>query len=315
MESKHKQTLLITGGAGYIGSVLTRHALHAGFKVNILDSLDGAHAALDSVISNPDVNYFQGNITDNNVIEQSTAGVDFVVHLAGISDGKAGKANPELTKKINVETLEQILQISKNAGVQRFIFASTMGVYGNAYKIPLTENLELKPMDPYSESKALGEEFVKKAATPAFTTTILRMAMVYGISPNMRFDFIVNRLTLDAIEKKQLTIMGGGQQRPQIHIDDLAELFLYALTCDKKLVANACFNAVGENPAIEDITTTLQKLIPDLIIEKLPARANEDSFNMDGNKLLETTAFKYKKNIETGIREMIHEYAASKTTH
>jgi nucleoside-diphosphate-sugar epimerase len=309
LHSQKKQTILITGGAGYVGSVLALEALKIGFKVNILDRLESPNEAIKSFLNYRDVNYFQGNLTEIDKLEQSTKGVDFVIHLAGISDGKAGKANPELTKKINVDTLEQILRISKASGVQKFIFASTMGVYGNGYKIPLTENLVPKPIDPYSESKAIGEEIVMSANDLSFSTTNLRIAMVYGVSPAMRSDFIVNRLTLDAIEKKHLTIMGGLQKRPQIHTSDLSNLFLRLLSLNKKVISGQCYNAVCDNPSINNIITIIKSKMADTQIEVLPARPNEDSFEMDGNKLLKQTGFNYQKSLSDGIQEMMNMYS------
>lgn len=304
MESKKR--LLITGGAGYVGSQLALNALKSGFLVSILDTINPNEQDIELLIQNPSIIYFYGNLIDSAVLENCTKNIDFIVHLAGISDGRAGKENPELTKKINIDTLDQLLTISKKAGVKRFIFASTMGVYGNSYKVPLTEDLELKPIDPYSESKAIGEKIVLEANSNSFSTLCLRMAMVYGLSPKMRFDFIVNRLTLDAIQKKTITIMGGSQKRPQIHIDDLCELFLELFIIDEKLFKNQCYNAVGQNPSIEAMIHEIQNQLSGVEINKLPIRENEDSFEMDGNKLIAKTGIIFKRNLKIGIKEIIN---------
>ena len=306
MESQKR--LLITGGAGYIGSQLIKNALQSGLFVHVLDSIEPSKLSFD-FLNNPKLTYFTGSLEDEQVLKRCTNKVDYVIHLAGISDGKAGKLDPEKTKKINVDTLNQLLTISRNAGVERFIFASTMGVYGNEYKIPLTENLALRPIDPYSKSKAIGETIVKNANTEIFSTLCLRMAMVYGVSPNMRFDFIVNRLTIDALQKKQLTIMGGLQKRPQVHIDDLCELFIRFLTIDNDLFVNQCYNVVGENPCIDDIINEIQKQTDNVLIQKLPLRENEDSFEMDGSKLISEIHYQYRRNIKIGVKEIIETYS------
>ncbi|MBC7525083.1 MAG: SDR family oxidoreductase [Flavobacterium sp.] len=305
MESQKR--ILITGGAGYIGSQLVKKALQNGLFVHVLDYINPNELSFD-FLNHPKLIYFTGSLTDDQILKKCTENVDYIVHLAGVSDGKAGKLDPEKTRKINIDTLDNLLSISKNAGVKRFIFASTMGVYGNQYKIPLTENMILHPIDPYSESKAVGEDIVRNANTSSFSTVCLRMAMIYGISPNMRFDFILNRLTIDALQKKQLTVMGGTQKRPQIHIDDLCELFLHFFKIEESLFANQCYNVVGENPSVNNMIDEIQKQINNIVIQKLQLRENEDSFEMDGSKLFTQTNYHYQRNIKIGIREIIETY-------
>jgi nucleoside-diphosphate-sugar epimerase len=305
LESEKRQTILITGGAGYIGSVLVHKAVSKGFNVNILDKVED-----ENFHDNQTVKFFSGSITDHKTIEESLSGADFVIHLAGISDARAGKENPELTKKTNIDSLKCLLEISQKAGVKRFLFASTMGVYGNKYSIPLKEDLPLDPIDPYSESKAAGEEIIRSENSDCFTTTSLRLAMVYGYSPSMRYDFIVNRLTLDAIEKKQITIMGGEQKRPQVYIDDLSGIFLEFLLADKSLISDEAYNVVGVNPTIEEISTIIRQKLPDTEIKKLPLRNNEDSFEMDGSKLNTVIKYNQQKSLDKGIESIISEYSA-----
>ncbi|MDQ4121027.1 MAG: SDR family oxidoreductase [Acidobacteriota bacterium] len=303
-----KQTILITGGAGYIGSVLVRRAISKGFHVNVLDQAGG-----DEFADAPLVKFFRGSIADYKTIEESLDAVDYVIHLAGVSDGRAGKENPELTKKTNVDCLKQLVELSQKAKIKRFIFASTMGVYGNKYDIPLTEDLPLNPIDPYSESKALGEEIIKNEKSDGFFTTVsLRIAMVYGYSPRMRYDFIVNRLTLDALEKKQITITGGKQKRPQVYIEDLSNIFLEFLSADESGVNGESFNVVGVNPAIEEIADAVRQKLPETKIEKLSARDNEDSFEVDGGKLKRIIKHAQQKTLDAGIKGIISEHNTKK---
>jgi nucleoside-diphosphate-sugar epimerase len=305
---KKKQTILITGGAGYIGSVLVRKAVSKGFNLNVLDQ-----AGADGFGDEQNIRFFKGSIADYKTIEKSLDAVDFVIHLAGVSDGRAGKENPELTRKTNVDCLKQLLELSRNAGVKRFVFASTMGVYGNKYDIPLTEDLPLNPIDPYSESKAAGEEIIKSEKSEAFFTTVsLRIAMVYGYSPRMRYDFIVNRLTLDAIEKEQITITGGKQKRPQVYIEDLSNIFLEFLSAGESSVNGESFNVVGVNPAIEEIADAVHRELPETKIEKLPPRENEDSFEMDGGKLKRIIKYAQQETLNAGIEGIISKYNAAK---
>jgi nucleoside-diphosphate-sugar epimerase len=304
---QQEKKLLITGGAGYIGSQLVKNALQSNLLINVLDSVEPDYLNFD-FLKHLNINYYAGSLTDETILKRCTENVDYIIHLAGISDGRAGKSNPELTKQINIDTLKKLLVISKGAGVKKFVFASTMGVYGNAYKIPLTEDLPLNPIDPYSESKAIGEQLVQNANTASFATICMRIAMVYGVSDKMKFDFIVNRLTIDALQKKVITIIGGDQKRPQIHIDDLCDLFIESLKMDMKLFDNQCYNVVGQNPSINDIIFDILSQLPKTKIKKLPARKNEDSFEMSGNKLSNLTGYNFKRTIKIGVQEIIKNF-------
>jgi nucleoside-diphosphate-sugar epimerase len=302
--SRKTHKILITGGAGYIGSVLARQAISKGFNVNILD-----HVEFTGSSNIQNIRFFKGSIADYKIIERSLDEVDFVIHLAGISDGRAGKKNPELTKKINVDCLKQLLKLSRDAGIERFVFASTMGVYGNKYDMPLTEDLPLAPIDPYSQSKAIGEEIIRNEKSNSFFTTVsLRIAMVYGYSPQMRYDFIVNRLTLDALERRRITITGGKQKRPQVYIEDLSNIFLEILFADKNKINGESFNVVGVNPTIEEISSAVCRNLPETKIEKLSARTNEDSFEVDGGKLSRVIKYVQQKSLDAGIDNIINQF-------
>ncbi len=304
-------TLLITGGAGYIGSRLLQRAIDAGYLVHILDSIDPGESLLRDLYLQPGVRFFRGSITDRELLIESTRGVDTIVHLAGVSDGRAGKENPELTRKVNSESIGQLLNISKAAGVKRFVFASTFGVYGNKYNSPLHEGLEINPVDPYSESKATGERAVHEANTDDFCTTSLRIAMVYGLGPKVREDFLVNQLCLTAVSEGSLTIMGGGQKRPQIHVDDLAGLFLSLLQTDREKISGRVFNVVESNPSLSEIVAIIQELLPETQISLLPARPGEDTFEMDGRLLYRQLNFRPATSLKTGIQGLIDHYKST----
>jgi len=305
-------TLLVTGGSGYIGACLTQMALEAGYKVHILDNAPAGNGLIQNWLQNYSCSYFEGSITDKEIISSAMTGVDFVVHLAGVSDGRAGKADPELTRRVNSDSIAQILDIAQQAGVQRFAFASTMGVYGNAYKTLLTEDLLLKPIDPYSESKAIGEECVRKAGNEHFVTTALRIAMVYGAGPRIREDFLVNRLCLDAVQKGELTITGGAQRRPQVHVKDLCSLFLAIMQYDRNIIAGQVFNMVESNPSLSEIVAAIQEALPQTVVNVLPGREHEDSFEMDGQKLAQVTAFRPSVDLKTGVQQTIQYFSALK---
>ena len=204
--------------------------------------------------------------------------------------------------------MQQLLEVSKAAGVKRFLFASTIGVYGNQYNMLLHEDLPLNPVDPYSESKAIGESALRGANTDDFCTTALRIAMVYGLGPKVREDFLVNRLCIDAATTGRLSIMGGTQKRPQIHVDDLASLFLTLLQYDKEKICGKVFNAVESNPALSELVEVIRKLLPAIEVQLLPGRAHEDSFEMDGQLLFNQIGFRPSTPLESGMQELINYY-------
>lgn len=311
MENKNGSRILVTGGAGYIGSAFVMRAAAAGIKVNVLDTRNPYQENQNSSMTNSQVNYFEGDIAEDSIAEQSLTGVDLVIHLAAVSDGKAGKAFPELTQETNVSALKRLVARSKKNGVAGFVFVSTMGVYGNKYHVPLTENLAVNPVDPYSESKAIGEVIVREENSDSFATISLRLAMVYGVSPFMKTDLIVNRLVFDAVTKKEITIWGGSQRRPQVHVDDVGDLFLYLYSNGLRELAGENFNVVGTNPSILEIAQIIHQKLPDVKLTLLPGRIQEDSFEMDGTKLKRALSFTPHRSLDTGIEELINYYSAA----
>ena len=183
-----------------------------------------------------------------------------------------------------------------------------MGVYGNEYSIPLTEDLVLKPIDPYSYSKAFGESMLLENQTKNFTPTIFRIAMVYGLSPSMRFDFIVNKFTIDAVNNENITILGGKQKRPQVYIKDVAKVFLKFASIEYKQ-SSTIYNLVGSNPSVEQILSEVKLVAPNLKVEVGAQRENEDSFEMSGMKLRNEIDFNLQENMIVGIKEIINYYS------
>lgn len=305
---------MVTGGAGYIGSHLVKRAIAAGYFVHVLDSVDPGESPLGALFADPNLRYFRGSLTEPKSLEPCMQDADFVVHLAGISDGRAGKENPELTRQVNSESITHLLTLARQAGVKRFIFASTMGVYGNEYAVPLSENLPLRPVDPYSESKAIGEQHVQEAATDTFCTTSLRIAMVYGVGPKVREDFLANRLCLTAVREGALTIMGGAQRRPHIHIDDLASLFLNLAGESGRATCGGIFNAVESNPSLRELADAIIGILPGTSLNVLPARDGEDSFEMSGALLRDTLGFTPATGLREGLSQIIRHYQSNKSS-
>jgi len=267
---------------------------------------------LSSVINGKLVSSFEGDIRDTELIKRACENVDTIIHLAGISDGNMGKINPEKTKDINFNSLENIILTAKQSGVKKFSFASTFGVYGNQYKQILTEDLKPKPVDPYSESKLQCENLLQSYSDKYFETCSLRSAMVFGLSPNFREEFLVNKLTKIAFETEELTIIGGFQKRPQIHVNDLTDAFIKLVEATHIKTKAPFYNIVSSNPSLIEIVEKIKLALPKTKVTFLKARPNEDSFEMDDYSYREMFGNYKAISIELGIKELLLNYKNKK---
>lgn len=301
----NKENVLITGGGGYIGSVLCQKLVSKGFHVEVLEKKGVGKENLRRYQFYNSVKFHEVDIREIKNEFFNLNHFDYVINLAAISDGIAGAKNPELTYEINYRALDQFIKFCKNNGVKRFIHASTASVYGMKYKVPLVESLNLLPEDPYSISKAKSEEIVQKYGSFDFTTTILRPSLVFGWSPKMRFDFIVNTLIYNAIKTGEIKIFGGEQIRPQTHVQDVADCFINMLSADKDDVNNQPFNVVAYNPSLVSIANfIINSLKENIALNILPSRENEYSYEIDNTKISKVLDFIPKFTIESAAIEI-----------
>ena len=297
--------VLVTGASGYIGSLLSKKILDAGYNLRFFDFDIVNNGHIYKIINHPKCKVYEGDLRDKVITNKALTDCDIVIHLAGISDGRMGKKDPEITKEINISATRYLIEKAKDLGVKRFLFASTIGVYGNKYTKPFEENFKLNPIDPYSESKAIGEEILYKSTNANFITCSLRIAMVYGLSVNTRFDFLVNNLVKIAYKNGEVSVLGGQQKRPQIHVQDISDYFLKLITIDAALISGKSFNAVSSNPSVNDLTQIIRRHLPKTKINLLIARENEDSFEMDGKQINKELWIYPQYDIEKGIKELV----------
>lgn len=239
--------IFITGGAGYVGAVLTPYLLSKGYKVTVLDLMIYGS---NNIKKNLNLKLIKGDIRDTNLLKKIIPGNDVVVHLACISNDPSFELNPELGKSINLDAFTPLVEISKKSKVKRFIYASSSSVYGVKNHKNVQEAVKLEPLTDYSKYKAECEKILKKYKSKNFTPIILRPATVCGYSPRQRLDLVVNILTNLAYHKKEITVLGGGQLRPNIHIFDMVRAYDFFIQIPNYKVANKIFNVGFENQSV-----------------------------------------------------------------
>ncbi len=303
--------ILVTGGFGYIGSVLVNTLLDKGYALSIMDNRVYERNEWQQPLRSGQLRIVTGDLLNPAAIEKSLSDAEAVIHLAGISDGRAGRIDPQKTMEVNAGAFELLVRMSKLAGIKRFLFASTFGVYGNNYTQLLTEDLPVNPPEPYSESKALCEQILQENRSNSFHGISLRLAMVYGYSPTMRFDFIVNNLVWKALTEHTIHLMGGAQKRPQIHVKDAAEYFMLLLEMPKEKMKAAVYNAGNENISLGELAKLIANTLknPVNIVTK-PERPNENTFELDSGKIAAQLGLYPSYSIRDAILEIEEKFNA-----
>lgn len=310
--------VLVTGGAGYIGSVLVPKLLDRGYDVKVLDLYIYGEDTLDAVRDNPALKQIKGDIRDRDLLKKVLGDCDAVIHLACISNDPTFELNPELSRSINYDAFEPLVRISKENGVRRFIYASTCSVYGASDAESVTEDHPLLPLTDYNKYKGLCEPILLKYQSPDFTTVVIRPATVCGYSPRQRFDLAVNILTNHAYNTNRITVFGGKQTRPNIHIEDITDLYRILLELPDEQIAGKTYNAGYQNRSIADIAGVVR----DVIVEECPEREDVEivtvstndprSYRISSEKIKRELGFTPKHTIEDAVHDLIKAFQAGK---
>jgi len=287
--------IFVTGGCGYKGHILIPKLLERGYEVISFDlqwfgNYLKPHKNLEII---------KGDVRDIDNI--SLFGVDCIIHLSSIANDPCGDLDPKLTWEVSALATMQLADKAKRVGIKHFIYASSGSVYGVKEELQVTEDLELKPISEYNKTKMVGER-VLLSYQDDMVVQIVRPATVCGLSPRMRLDVSVNLLTMQALAKGKITIFGGDQIRPNIHIEDITDLYLHLIDHPE---ITGIYNAGFENISIMDIAKLITKYIP-VDIEVSPSN-DPRSYRINSDKLL-STGFKPKKKVEDAIREIIEKY-------
>jgi nucleoside-diphosphate-sugar epimerase len=306
------KTVLVTGGAGYVGSVLTPLLLQAGYDVRVLDLLIYGGQVFDEVKDDPKLQVIKGDLRDEKLLRSSLQGVDAVIHLACISNDPSFELDPKLGRSINYEAFIPLVDIAKESGVSRFIYASSSSVYGIKDEPNVTEDLERKPLTDYSRFKAMCEDELEQRRSPGFTTFTLRPATVCGYSPRLRLDLSVNILTNHAINKGKITVFGGDQLRPNFHVRDCAELYVQLLDFPSKVIDGKVFNAGYQNLSIREIAELVRSVIgTNVEIVSTPTDDNR-SYHISSEKIKRELGFTPRYSIEDAVKDLKAAFDAGK---
>ena len=294
------KNILITGGAGYVGSVLIPMLIDEGYNVTSIDLMIYGN----TLPQHKQLKIIKGDIRDKNLLEKSLINQDAVIHLACISNDPSFELNPKLGKSINLDAFEPLVKISKRNNIKRFIYASSSSVYGIKKEKNVYEDMNLEPLTDYSKFKADCEKILVEYQSDDFTTVTIRPATVCGYSPRQRLDVVVNILTNLAYHNREISVFGGDQLRPNIHIQDMVNAYVVLLTTPKEKIAGKIFNAGYENQPVKDLAKTVKSVIGEDV--KLIATPTDDnrSYHISSQKMKDELGFQAKHTIKSAIEDL-----------
>jgi nucleoside-diphosphate-sugar epimerase len=304
--------VLITGGAGYVGAVLVPKLLKHGFEVRVLDLFIYGDNVFGDGSDHHGLELFKGDIRNQALLKKVLSGCDAVIHLACISNDPSFELDPELGKSINYDAFAPLVDIARDSGVKRFIYASSSSVYGIKDEKNVTEDLPLLPLTDYSKYKALCEEVLMTKRMPGFVTLILRPSTVCGYSPRMRLDLTVNILTNHAVNNRKITVFGGKQMRPNIHIEDMTDAYIKSLEWSDDAIDGKIYNVGFDNFTVSEIAEKIRTIVgEDIEIVTTPSNDNR-SYHVSSKKIKKELGFTAECTVEDAIRDLVAAFQAGK---
>jgi nucleoside-diphosphate-sugar epimerase len=303
---------MVTGAGGYIGTQLVRDLVKAGHEVTAVDRFFFGKEPLSEFLNNKQVTIKQKDIRD--LDQNDFKGHDAVCDLACLSNDPAGEIDPQLTYQINRDGRIHVAKTAKDAGVSKYIISSSCSVYGQGEEPQLTEKSPTNPISVYAKSTLEAEQANLAIADKNFSVTALRNATVFGLSTRMRFDLVVNLMTLTAFQKSRIIIMGGGEQwRPLVHVSDVARAFISTLNSDSQIVNQEVFNIGLDNFQIKNLAYMVRDILPFQIeIDIAPDDADKRNYNVEFSKAKEKLRFLGEVSVEKGIQEIYQALKAGK---
>jgi nucleoside-diphosphate-sugar epimerase len=308
--------VLVTGGAGYVGSLLVPQLLDAGYRVTVYDIMYFGDAFLPK--DDPNLTVVQGDIRDTDRLSKALKGVDAVISLACISNDASFELDENLSTSINLDAFEPMVVAAKQAGVRRFVYASSSSVYGVSESPDVTEDHPLIPLTLYNKYKGMCEPLLFKHQSKDFVCVTIRPATLCGYAPRQRLDLSVNILTNHAINNGKITVFGGSQKRPNLHVQDMVDLYLLLLDVPDEKIAGEIFNAGFQNLSIMSIAEIAKRIVQESFPGKgdipIVTTPTDDirSYHVNSDKIQRVLGFVPKRTVEDAIRDLCDAFHAGK---
>jgi nucleoside-diphosphate-sugar epimerase len=314
--------VLVTGGAGYIGSILVPTLLERGEHVTVFDRFFFGYDPLSEVRGHDNLELVQGDIRDDRavdrVLEGGQAGTDAdafdaVIHLAAISNDPGSKLDAELTKSVNRDAVQYVMTAAKSAGVDRMLYASSASVYGIKEVDNVTEDLELNPITLYARYKAEGEEHLNDLVDENFCGVSVRAATVCGYAPRLRLDLVINILTAHALSRGEITVFGGDQMRPNIHVQDITNFYLHLLDYqDRSAINGEPFNVSYSNSTVMGLAEMIRDELADDINIEVESSDDDRSYHLSADKAKDVLDFVPQHSLSQAVSDLESAWQAGK---
>jgi nucleoside-diphosphate-sugar epimerase len=310
------KNILITGGAGYVGNLLVPQLLNSGYRVRVYDIMYFGKETLP--LDNPNLEVIEADIRDTATFAAACKGIDVVMHLACISNDPSFELDPDLSRSINYECFEPMVLAAKNAKVKRFIYCSSSSVYGVSDRPQVTEDTPLVPLTDYNKYKGMCEPLLWKHMSDDFTCVTIRPATICGYSPRTRLDLSVNILTNHAVNKNAITVFGGVQERPNLHIQDMCDAYEMLIEAPHEKIHGETFNVGWQNYSIMDLAKMVKRVVEAEFPEKgdIPITVTETndirSYRVNSDKIKRILGFEAKHTVEDAVRDLCKAFKAGK---
>jgi len=292
--------ILIVGGAGYVGCSLAEYLINLKHEITVIDLMIYGN----NLPKHENLKIIKGDIRNIELLEYSIKDFDVVIHLACISNDPSFDLDPKLGKSINLDCFEPLVKICKKNGVKRFIYASSSSVYGIKEEKDVNENSLLEPLTDYSKFKVECEKILLSHASKDFNCVIVRPATVCGYSVRQRLDVVVNILTNLAYHKKEITVLGGSQLRPNIHIKDMVRVYEHLINTDINKHNGEIFNAGYENLSVMKIANTVKEVIGNDIKIKIEKSNDNRSYHISSKKIKKTLNYENNFTIRDAVLDL-----------